>query len=324
MNRRSRVIATMSIAVLIATAVIGLSLQRARAQAENPPGRILFVRDGVAWVWENGSATELFGDGNVSDPRWSPDGNDVLYVSNQAGYSDLVLWSSVTGTIEALTDNAPPVDLQPGSQEYVTWSSWARDPSWSASGRIGFAADYEPSGRMALWLMESPEAGAVAALEYEPSSRDIEGVSLSTSGELAAYTERTFDGAAYSTTVVLRDLSDGIVYPLLDEVDVAFDPAISPDEQWIAMTIRSASGVSDIWIVARSGLTSSQITLSAQANGAVWSPDGNWLAYVRPDGDEFEILAIPIQNGSAAGEPISLGSWNDVDAASGLSWGVSG
>lgn len=271
-------------------------------------------------MWQGGDTRELHGDGNLSDARWSPDGDQVLYVATQDSYSDLVLWDIDRGVTEQMTDYAPPLDLEPGSQQYVNRSSWALDPSWSSdSGRIAFVSDYEESGRMALWLIESPGADAVLAPEAAPTGVDIEGVSLSASGALAAYCVKSFDGVNHYTTVVLRDLSDGIEYPIGADGGV-YDPSISPDEQWIAVTHRSPEGISDIWLLGRADGSATQLTFGEQAVAAAWSPDGNWLAYLRPSGDGFGLRVLPMGDGAATGTPISLGEWDGIDATSGLSW----
>ena len=308
------------VVLVVMIAASGATYSVGNAQNGQPPGKILLVRDGVVWIWQGGDLQELYGDSNLSDARWSPDGDEILYVATQDTYSDLVLLDIDRGVTEQLTNNAPPPDLEPGSQLYVNRSSWALDPSWSESGRIAFISDYEESGRMALWLMESVGASAVLAPELEPTGADIEGVSLSESGALAAYCVNSFDGVNYYTSVVLRDLSDGIVYPIVDEPGGVYDPSISPDEQWIAVTIRSPEGVSDLWLWNREDSSTTQLTFGEQAVAATWSPDGDWLAYLRPSGDGFGLWAIPMGNGTAAGPAISLGEWDGVDATSGLSW----
>lgn len=308
------------IVVACSLLMLGVTTGDSAAQLGQPGGRILFVRDGDVWAWDGTDGKELFGSGTASDARWSPDGDQVLYVEYRGSYSDLMLRDLETGTDEQLTENAPPLEMEAGSLEWVNWSSWARDPAWSESGRIAFVADYEPSGRMALWLIETPGEDAVQAPELEPDPVDIEGVSLSESGALVAYSVTGFDGVDYRTSIVLRDLSDGAVYPLVDEPGGVYDPAISPDEQWIAVTIRSRTGVSDIWVVSRSDATATQVTFGEQAVAATWSPDGSWLGYLRPSGDGFALQAIPIQAGGLAGVSVGLGEWDGVDSTSGLSW----
>lgn len=306
----------------VTAGLTALRVQSGETQNTGPTGRILFVRDGNVWAWERGEAIELFGVGTASDARWSPDGESVLFVANESSYSELALRDLTTGTDEQLTRNAPPLDLEPGSEAFVGRSSWARDPAWSDSGRIAFIADYEETGRMALWLIETPGENAVLAPELEPDGIDIEGVSLSTSGALAAYTVKSFDGVDYNTAVVLRDLSDGAVYPIVEEPGGVYDPAISPDEQWIAVTIRSRAGVSDLWIVSRADGTTTQVTFGEQAVAATWSPDGLWIGYVRPSGDGFALQAIPVRDGALTGSSVGLGEWDGLDATSGLSWTV--
>ena len=292
------------------------ALRVAIADEPVPPGRIAFVRDGDVWVWSDGNADRLFEHGSASDPRWSPDGRQVLYVQVGNGYSDLRLRNLDDGSDSALTFNEP--QAEPGSELYAQLSSWVRDPSWSPSGMIAFAADYNPAGVMQLWLMSSPGATATIAPDASTGG-SIEGVCLSTGGTLAAYTVQMTDGIEFWTEVVLRDLTDGVAYLLADDAGGPYDPAIAPDEQTVVFSLRDAAGVSDLWLIERATGARRQLTFGAQAASAVWSPDGSWLAYLRPNDDDFELWALPMADG-VPGAPILLDSWGGVDATSGLSW----
>jgi Tol biopolymer transport system component len=281
-----------------------------------PAGRILFVRDGDVWLWHDGDAAVLFAHGAASDPRWSPDASQVLYVQNGDGYSDLVLRTLAGETDTPLTSNEPLAE--PGSQEYAQMSAWVRDPAWSASGLVAFAADYNPENRLELWLLPVLGSPAVRAPDGGTPGH-VEAVSLSAGGTLAAYTVHLTDGIVSWTEVALRDLTNGTPYVIADDPGGAYDPAISPNEASVVVSIRDGNGVSDLWSIERATGDRRQLTSGAQASAAVWSPDGAWIAYLRPDGDAFGLWAVPIRDG-AAGEPVELGRWDGVDATSGLSW----
>src|SRR4051812_8167256 len=48
--------------------------------ADVPPGKILYVRDGNLWLWQNGMSRQ-FSQGNTwYQPSFSPDGKQVAYV----------------------------------------------------------------------------------------------------------------------------------------------------------------------------------------------------------------------------------------------------
>ena len=82
-----------------------------------------------------------------------------------------------------------------------------------------------------------------------------------------------FDTGVAATNIVLRDLTDGQVYPIAGAVDSAFDPAFGPDGQSIAFAKRDASGMTDLWLANRQGGAAAQMTSGLQATKPVWSPD---------------------------------------------------
>jgi Tol biopolymer transport system component len=289
------------------------------AQNPMPPGRIAYGQAGEIWVWQNGQTSKLFGDGQASDPRWSPDGHQLLYVNTGDSYSDLYLRNLTDNTETQLTFNQP-ADQQ-GGVDYVGNSIWALDPAWSQSGLIAYASDpFTPNGFLALWLLNDPSAGPSAA----PSAQDegsIESVTLTTDGGVAGYTVRqTNDDGTSTTYVALRDLSDGIAYTLADDPGGVYDPAIAPNNEDVAVTIRSSSGVSDIWTINRQTGNRTRVTTDAEASSPCWSPDGKWIAYVRMVNFEFEIWASPVNPDGTFGAPVKLAHARAIDAPGGMSW----
>jgi Tol biopolymer transport system component len=284
-----------------------------------PPGRIAFVRKGDIWVWQNGDSKRLIEDGAASDPRWSPSGRFVIFVRSGESFSDLILHDLEEGTEAALTYNRS--DAQPGSPDYVASTSWVLDPDWTPNGLIAFASDATTDNSVILWLVRDPELPP----EPAPSAQmedNIEGVSLAADGSLAAYTVRYHDKKGGNRTyVAIRDLSDGTSTVLVDKPGGAFDPAISPEGQSIAVAIRAADGTSDIWLADRVGKLT-RITTGAQATGPSWSPDGRWLAFMRMIDYRFEVWAIPRSDGDF-GEMRRLFRFRNLEPTSRVSWTLS-
>jgi Tol biopolymer transport system component len=284
-----------------------------------PPGRIAFVRKGDVWVWHDGKSERVIKDGAASDPRWSPTGRFIIFVRSGDSYSDLILHDLDTDTETQLTFNGS--SAQEGSPDYVASSSWVLDPDWTPSGLIAFASDATSDDSVILWLIPDPALSA----EPAPSAQiedDIEGISLAADGSVAAYTVRSHDkDGGNHTYVALRDLSDGTASVLVDKPGGAFDPAISPDGQSIAIAIRAVEGTSDIWLADRTGKLT-RVTAGAQAIQPAWSPDGQWLAYVRMIDYRFEVWAQP-RNGASFGEPQRLFRFQNFDATSRISWTLS-
>lgn len=290
----------------------------ARAQSA-VPGRILFVRDNGLWVWANDDAIQILKDETVSDASWSPDGTQIALIRSGNSYSDLFVFTLAANTLLQVTYNLPP--YEEGTPEYALNSAWALDADWSASGVIGFMSDYgSPDGTFQLWLVDDPSAGAylAPAAQFE---ENIDSLSLSADGSLAAYTEQEqqLDGTSLNRAI-LRDLSDGVAYPLAETVN-AFDPAIAPDQQTVAVAVRAEDDSSDIYLVDRATGELTRITEQMQATNPSWSPDGNWLAFVRMINYEFEVWAAPM-TGTTPGAPVKLFKARGFDARSGISWAL--
>lgn len=306
--------------LLLFVASLFSHIPHAHGQNLLPPGRIAFVRAGDVWVWQNGDSSRLVEDGHLSDPRWSPSATRMLYVRSGDSYSDLILRDFDTGSEQQLTFNQS--SFQEGSPDYVSTSSWVVSPDWSASGLIGYASDATADSSMILWLINDPSTPPEAAPLIDVED-DVDGISLSADGSVAAYSVRGREGEGVNTTFVsLRDLTSGQTYVLADDQGGAFDPAFSPDGLAVAVAVRGGNGVTDIWLIDRATGTRTQVTSGAQAIEPSWSPDGKWLAYVRMVDAKFELWAIP-WTGSTFGEPVRLFQYDDFDSTSRVSWTLS-
>jgi Tol biopolymer transport system component len=315
-SRRSVVKAVLSGSAVAA----GLARRRVLAAIDprQLPGKIAFTRNGSIWVWSGGTANELVTADNISDPRWSPDGNQLLYVRMQNSYSDLYLYDLPTGAETQLTANQPYDEV--GSLDYARNSSWALDPDWSRSGLIGFMSDtYGSAGFLSLWLLASPADNPYLALQTVQED-DISGLALAPHDPIAAYTVRVRMGdGTFSTYVALRDLNNGSTGPVAQSSGDIFDPAINPDSTWIAVTIRDENGVTDIWLVERATGERRRATRDENAMAPRWSDDGSWFAYLRMQDYKFEIWAGEYSRGRLR-EQARIYQADGIDSQSGLSW----
>jgi TolB protein len=303
------------IVAFICLATIGSLTTAASAQTPPPPGRIAFVRDGSVWIWENGNQERLFQDGAVSDPRWSPGGDRLLFVRSGNSYSDLIVRDLATQTEEPLTANLPP--YEEGSPEYVLASAWAIDPSWAASGAIGFISDAEsPDETFNLWVIDENGFAYIPPIPGDESH--IDSLSLSPDGALATYLVRELNDLVHSVTVRVRDLASGEAHVLVSEVDV-LDPAFAPDGRRVAVVIRNSGGNADIWAVDDPSGKRTRVTEGMQTAGPCWSPDGTWMAFFAMVDFAFQLWAVPF-DGTSAGEPRLLYEGSGIDSTSGCSW----
>lgn len=313
MNRRSFLATAGLIAGGLTAATVRQSLD-----AQEQTGRMLFVRDGAIWVWENGEAERVWQEEGVSDARWSPVGDSVLFVRAGNSYSDLVILNLANQVTTQLTYFQS--GEQVGTEAYTQSSYWAVDPAWCRSGRIAFASDAAGGGSpLQLWIIDSlgsePYLAPVLANED-----DIDSITLSGSGEIAAYVmrERQPDGTS-DTNVWLRDLNTGESFLAAQSSGEVFDPALSPDGQDLAVTIRDTEGKTDVWLVSRESLERTRVTRDGVSLSPAWSSDGRQLAYLKLVDYQFAVWAAPVRNGNP-GDGRKLFEAKGLDSTSGISW----
>lgn len=292
------------------------------AQSSGPSGEIAFVRDGDVWIWTPDGSEAVVESGAAMDPSLSPAGDAVAYIESGGSFSNLVIFDRETERNTRITDNEPFVES--GSPDYVASSSWAIDPSWSASGRLGFISDREaPDRLMQLWLLEANARNPTLAPGNGQDAGSIEHLELSRDGASAVYTVLAAGGPKGGTTyVALRDFRAEEPYPIAEGVQGAYDPTLSPDGSQVVVSIRDEAGISDLWIIEIESGVASRLTDGLQATNATWSPDGQTLAYMTPNDQTFTIWAAPIdpEQQMLTGEPRKLVDAPGIDATSGLSW----
>jgi acylaminoacyl-peptidase len=325
----------------------------------SPDGeRIVYVRQGfdimtdarrtALWmVAGDGSDHRALTDGNssVGSPRWSPDGNRLLYVSSEGGSSQIFVRWMDTGQVAELTN----LTESPGS---LTWSpdgrwiamsmlvpesqpGFARMPArpdgarWNDApvvvDRLRYRADgrgYLPRGHRHLFVMPA-EGGTPrqitsgpydhgGTLSWTPDSRSI--VFSANRGD------PDFD--VRNSEVWSVDVESGALTQLTDRFGPDGAPAVSPDGSRIAYTglddRYQGYQVTHLYVMSRDGSGSRQVTdLDRDIGNVTWSRDGEGLyfqyddegitkvAYVTLDGDVTDI--VDHVGGLGLGRPYSGG-----------------
>jgi Tol biopolymer transport system component len=236
------------------------------------------------------------GPGVETSPTISPDGKNVVYVSDASGNHDLYLLRVGGRNPVLLTGDSPGNDWQ---------------PAFSPNGeRIAFRSDRDGGG---IFLME-PTGESVRRLTnfgYNPSwSPDGREMALSSN----AFTYPTDRGGTNRGLAVV-DVATGKRRDIARTTD-AMQPSWSPHGQRIAFWgLRSGSGQRDLWTIAADGSETDALTVTDDAAldwSPTWSPDGRYLYFSSARGGTMNLWRVPIDESSGrtlgAPEPMTTPS----------------
>jgi TolB protein len=291
-------------------------------------GRLLFIRGGNLWLWQGGQATRLTDACGCKQPRWSPTGDALLYIKMGDSYGDLI-WADGAGqNARPLTANRA-VNLQPETKEYIANSFLLSGLSWARTAnntdRIVYSSDRGGSG-LNLFVTNGLSSKPVAIAGTKDLGGGVEGAALSPDGNTVAFVHDLTDEKTgrRATQVFLLDLATGKYRVLTSEANGAYDPAWSPDGQWLTYAARQATGKeTNLWLIRPDGTGRQRLTEGGKDRGVAWSPDGDQLAFVRQLDNGFALYFadISVVNGvPTTGKPIRVGDFSDVEPSSGVSW----
>ena len=92
----------------------------------------------------------------------------------------------------------------------------------------------------------------------------------------------------------------GKVQPLLAKPGAYVNPSLSPDGQRLAVNVVEGSGT-DLWVYDWQRDTMTRLTFTGTADGAVWSPDGRYIAFLAVG----EGLSVIRSDGSGKPQPLT-------------------
>lgn len=338
---------------------------RRNTAASKADGRILFAKvqtienggkdDGI-WMLENaGKPRKIIGmqegDYAVQYPRWSPDGGQIAYVraGDRGIYSDLwIINVNDPNSLRQITKfksgiaHTNNVDAE---GRYVKDSAIVAGLSWSKGGNfITFTCDKNYPA-MRPWTYEQPgdppslqNLHVITATQFfsPPNNfqqNHIDNTALAPDGSAMAFSAlwQATDNPNKLTQIHVLDFGTK-KYTLLTTLPWgAYDPAFSPDGQYIAFAGRPDYRVNDIYLMTRDGKNQVQITTTGAASAPVWSPDGKKLAFLAAfEGAQFNVYTMDVTP-AAPGTPLAAANFGKpekitdekgIDARSGLSWAM--
>lgn len=162
-----------------------------------------------------------------AQPRFSPDGNKVLYVSDYDGHENL--W-----TIDIETKETEQITKDKGKQ-FVS-------PAWTPDGKYVLASKGETRlGIIKLW-MGHVDGGSGKSLTPKPDNLKTVGAAVSPDGRHIWYARRfrswDYNASLPQYQLAVYDRENGETYTRSSRYGSAFRPTLSPDGKWLVFGSR--------------------------------------------------------------------------------------
>lgn len=258
---------------------------------------------------------------NDNQPRWSPDGKMIAFISAREDKPQVFLISPFGGEAERLTDS------KTGVQSF----------QWSPDGKqIAFIAQQEMTAEeekrqkdrddpivvdkdfkfSRLWLIdvETKKATELVKNDYVVSdpqwSPDVNSIAYTTNP-----TPKADDGSL--SDIYIIDVKSGKQRKLFENDGADTSPRWSPDSRRIAFLSRDgklgALGQSRLMMISVEGGTSSEVAASFmyQPGPATWSADGNILFFNASVRTTSQLFSVPARGG----EPKQLSKIDGIASA---------
>jgi Tol biopolymer transport system component len=245
-----------------------------------------------------GTVARLSGDPGWSEtnPRWSPDGRQVVFASNRAHYEGA-----------ALERGTPDMDLWlvnadgTGRRRLTTDPANESDPAWEPDGRaIVFSSDRDSRGDLYRLRMDT---GATTRLTTHYVGRAIMPAVAAPSGRVAFAAQTLRMGAFWDFQVHLLDPRSGVASPLPASAGACW-PAWSRDGQRLAHVHLGKNEPSSLQVRTMSDNAATRVPgpRDLWSYYPEWSPDDTKLAFaVSPahhDGENWDLAVVDLKSGA--------------------------
>jgi len=260
--------------------------------------------------------------GSCMQPRWSPDGLWVSFVSDRSGTRQLYLLSTQGGEARLLTKGSIPIQTYRWSPDSKTIAFVRSDEEAVVNKPIEYKKE---SGVNRLWLMDlSGEAKVITPKSFFVRGMGDFGLTneefdWSPDGKTIVFSYAPGSGFEHShlhASLASIDLTSGVITPWLKENGYEALPKFSPDGQWVAYLTSDgkATYLYDRYVAIRSckgdqykklAATFNEGSFIAGPNLLGWKGDGEHVLFFEPKATKFHLCSIPINGGAPVELPIS-------------------
>ena len=161
-----------------------------------------------------------------SQPRFSPDGKSIVYVSDESG-----------------GENVWTINLEDKKKKQITEgnSNAFQSPDWSPDGNYLIASKLSGSNQHKIWMYHI-DGGSGTALITEPNSRRLVEGAFSPDGRYIWFSERkggwTYNAPLPQYRITKYDRETGEDISQVSRYGSAFRPTPSPDGKWLVYGTR--------------------------------------------------------------------------------------
>jgi Tol biopolymer transport system component len=161
-----------------------------------------------------------------SQPRFSPDGREIVYISDESGGENVWVYE---------LDSQEKRQITKGN-DYPYQS-----PDWSPDGEYLIASKQSGGNLHKIWLYHKDGGGGTALVNEPDNKRMLEGV-FGPEGRFIWFSERTgswnYNAALPQYQIAKYDREEGDIIPQVSRYGSSFRPTLSGDGKWLAYGTR--------------------------------------------------------------------------------------
>ncbi|PHN02113.1 amidohydrolase family protein [Flavilitoribacter nigricans] len=161
-----------------------------------------------------------------SQPRYSPDGREIVYISDESGGENVWVYQ--------LEDQEKRQITKGNDNPY-------QSPDWSPDGQYIIASKQSGSNLHKIWLYHKDSGGGTALVSEPNNKRMLEGV-FSPDGRYIWFSERTgswnYNAALPQYQIAKYDREEGKIIPQISRYGSSFRPTPSGDGKWLVYGTR--------------------------------------------------------------------------------------